>query len=63
MVEDPNYIVEYYFPFSYLLDENLEEVIISEPVGFDVAVIPYQQLPAHLRESGDSVLDDWNSKA
>jgi len=39
LVEDPNYVAEYYIPFSYLVDADGVQVDISQEIGFDVTVI------------------------
>ncbi len=36
---DANYVVEYYVPFEYLVDENGLMADISSPIGFDVTII------------------------
>ncbi|MFO7669065.1 MAG: Ig-like domain-containing protein [Bacteroidales bacterium] len=39
MVDDPNYIVEYFVPFSSLLDQDGIGVDITGEIGFDVTII------------------------
>ncbi|HET6559476.1 MAG TPA: sugar-binding protein, partial [Prolixibacteraceae bacterium] len=38
-VSDPEYYVEYFFPFSMLLDNMGNEVDKTEPIGFDVNIM------------------------
>lgn len=39
MVEDPNYIAEYFIPFTFLLDNQGLTVAKTDPIGFDVTLI------------------------
>ncbi|MBL7112710.1 MAG: Ig-like domain-containing protein [Bacteroidales bacterium] len=39
MVDDPNYIAEYYVPFTYLLDGDGIGVDLTGTIGFDVTII------------------------
>ncbi len=46
LVNDPDYTAEYFIPFSYLTDNNGNEVTIANDIGFDVQIID--------RDAGDS---------
>jgi hypothetical protein len=46
LVNDPDYTAEYFIPFSYLTDDNGNEVTIANDIGFDVQIID--------RDAGDS---------
>jgi len=39
MVNDPDYVAEFFFPLEYLTDENGIINDLSEPIGFDVTII------------------------
>ncbi len=47
MLDDPDYIVEYFIPFSSLLDQDGTAVDITGEVGFDVTIID--------RDEGDEI--------
>jgi len=39
MVEDPNYIGEYFIPFSHLIDKDGLQIDLTANIGFDVTII------------------------
>jgi hypothetical protein len=55
LVADPTYSVEYFIPFSKLLDGNKVEVNKTAPIGFDVTIIDRDDVtPGRLR-------NDWSN--
>jgi hypothetical protein len=49
-VTAPTYVAEYFVPFSYLIDQNGNEVNITQPIGFDVTIIDGEPATPGLRQ-------------
>jgi len=69
MVNDPDYIAEFFFPLEYLTDENGVINDLSEPIGFDVTIIDqdegvtdtrHRAVWANTGTEGDAN-ESWNS--
>ncbi|HAH22568.1 MAG TPA: hypothetical protein DCL77_02180 [Prolixibacteraceae bacterium] len=64
-VTDPSYLVEYFIPFTKLLDKDGNKVDVTQPIGFDISISDNDTNPPTRNRMGWSnagaIDENWNN--